>query len=168
MNLCKLFRKELNSCITTNTVVLWRIPVLVLCLLACTFALFSSLWIWFQFCLRKYTMMLPAQIELHLLWKLVSLQKNIKQQQNPTITETLKNYSLILNSKECSKMWMDFILRCKLTGVFSHSENVGLCILCYMFFSAVSFNCLVSLSSGNPQGKYCLDIVCGSFSCVHI
>lgn len=54
-------------------------------------------------------MMLPAQIELHLLWKLVSLQKktqniqNIKQQ-NPTITETLKNYLLILNSKECSKM----------------------------------------------------------------
>lgn len=63
---------------------------------------------------------------------------------------------------------MDFILRCKLTGSFSYSENVGLYILCYMFFSTVSFNCLVYLSSGNPQGKYRLDIVCGSFSCVHI
>lgn len=164
MNLCKLFRKELNSCITTNTVVLWRIPVLVLCLLACTFALFSSLWIWFQFCLRKYTMMLPAQIELHLLWKLVSLQKktqniqNIKQQ-NPTITETLKNYLLILNSKECSKMWMDFTLRCKLIGIFSHSENVGLHsvlhVLQYCVFQLFGV-CWLWKSSGQVLFGYCM------------
>lgn len=144
--LCKLFHKELSSITTTNSCSVKNSSsgFMSFNLLLCPGFL---LWIWFQLCLRQHTINDTLNAEVGYSYIFVPCGKLI----------TLKKKKFFVNTG-------------RLTVKLSHSEKMS------VRTSRATLNVLqdyavqlryVSHSSQNPQDKYCLHIVCGSFSCIH-